>query len=527
MTTDEAPSSGRPAISDNEIIERFGGIRPMATKLGVAVTTVQGWKERGHIPSGRWQQIAASAAEHGIDLDVGTGTPAQSEVMPAAPPAESAPPEKPQPSEPVREQTETPKMPPPRAAEPKPAHREPATAKKPPPPPPAGLPDKKTSARSSRAGVAWLALGLAAALTVGLLTRPYWEPAIHPGGYAGTGGNDPAAFDRIAADLATIDATIGRLDRDLRARDDAMAGRIGALEAGGGEAGEAFAGQLADLESRMADISRSLATVSASLSRMEERLDRLDSMQESVSEPVQRELGEIGTRLDDLQSGIAARDESFRAQDTVLTDGIAAVGSAVAGLGSRLSELETRPIQTGEKIASLALAIGQVEAALDSGRPYRSALDRVAALGHDDPLITNSTALAVLSPWADHGIPDRLALHRRFVEITPQIDRALAGTEDEGWLASVWNSVKGLVTIRRIDGGADLSPVSRAEIAMERGDLAAAAAALEGAGSLGPEGEAWINQVKARITAEREIETLYGLVIAPLAGTAGAGANTQ
>jgi uncharacterized protein YukE len=490
----------------------------MATKLGVAVTTIQGWKERGHIPAGRWQQIAAAAAAHGIDLDGGADTPVQAEETPEALPDKPLSPKTPQRPDPVRERKKFgPAVPRPGTGETAAAPAKPATRKE--PPPQAGPSDKGMPVRKSGAGVAWLAVGLTVALAAGLLTRPYWEPVIHRSGPAGQGGADPAALEGLAADLTTVEATVRQLDRDIRTRNDAMAGRIGALEAGGGEAGEAYAGQLADLEARMADLSRSLSTLSGSLSRMEDRLSTL--------EPLQSELGKINARLDDLQSGMTTRDESFRAQDTVLTEGLTVVGSKLAGLESRLSELEVRPIQTGEKIAALALAIGQVEAALNSGRPYRSALDRLYALGRDDPLITDGAAVAVLSPWADHGIPDRLALHRRFVEITPQIDRALAGIEEETWLDSVWNSVKGLVTIRRIDGDGDLSPVSRAEIAMERGDLAATAATFEDAGSLGVEGDVWLNHVRARLAAETEIEALYGLVIAPLAGTAGAGANTQ
>ena len=41
----------------HKVIDAFGGIRPMAQKLGVAASTVQGWKERGVIPSGRHQKI--------------------------------------------------------------------------------------------------------------------------------------------------------------------------------------------------------------------------------------------------------------------------------------------------------------------------------------------------------------------------------------------------------------------------------------------------------------------------------------
>ncbi len=51
-----------------EIIERFGGIRPMAGKLDVPVTTVQGWKKRNAIPKRREQQIIQAAQEHNIEL---------------------------------------------------------------------------------------------------------------------------------------------------------------------------------------------------------------------------------------------------------------------------------------------------------------------------------------------------------------------------------------------------------------------------------------------------------------------------
>jgi len=51
------------------VIQRFGGIRPMATKLGVAVSTVQGWKNRGAIPESRHDEILAAARNNDIDLD--------------------------------------------------------------------------------------------------------------------------------------------------------------------------------------------------------------------------------------------------------------------------------------------------------------------------------------------------------------------------------------------------------------------------------------------------------------------------
>lgn len=51
-----------------EIIERFGGLRPMSTKTDIPVTTIQGWKKRGTIPENRMDEILLAARTHNIDL---------------------------------------------------------------------------------------------------------------------------------------------------------------------------------------------------------------------------------------------------------------------------------------------------------------------------------------------------------------------------------------------------------------------------------------------------------------------------
>jgi len=51
------------------VIDLFGGIRPMASKMGVPVTTVQGWKKRDVIPGNRRNDVMRAAAAHGIALD--------------------------------------------------------------------------------------------------------------------------------------------------------------------------------------------------------------------------------------------------------------------------------------------------------------------------------------------------------------------------------------------------------------------------------------------------------------------------
>ena len=77
--TDETMTTERPTgspasdaamrIAAQQIISQFGGIRPMANKLGVAVSTVQGWRERGAIPPRHHQRLRAAAEAHGVEID--------------------------------------------------------------------------------------------------------------------------------------------------------------------------------------------------------------------------------------------------------------------------------------------------------------------------------------------------------------------------------------------------------------------------------------------------------------------------
>ena len=57
------------AKASERLIQHFGGIRPMANKLEVPVTTVQGWKKRGAIPAARVNDLRVAAQRHGIKLE--------------------------------------------------------------------------------------------------------------------------------------------------------------------------------------------------------------------------------------------------------------------------------------------------------------------------------------------------------------------------------------------------------------------------------------------------------------------------
>ncbi len=61
-------TDARALDNAQDIIERFGGIRPMASKTGIPVTTIQGWKKRNVIPANRYEEVVNAAKESDIDL---------------------------------------------------------------------------------------------------------------------------------------------------------------------------------------------------------------------------------------------------------------------------------------------------------------------------------------------------------------------------------------------------------------------------------------------------------------------------
>jgi len=67
-STENKKQDGGAINNAVDVIERFGGIRPMATKMSVPVTTVQGWKKRNVIPGNRRDDVLRAAASNNINI---------------------------------------------------------------------------------------------------------------------------------------------------------------------------------------------------------------------------------------------------------------------------------------------------------------------------------------------------------------------------------------------------------------------------------------------------------------------------
>lgn len=59
------PETQSPA---DKVIGAFGGLTKTARAIGVAVTTVQGWKERKRVPQEHWATIMAEAKKIGATI---------------------------------------------------------------------------------------------------------------------------------------------------------------------------------------------------------------------------------------------------------------------------------------------------------------------------------------------------------------------------------------------------------------------------------------------------------------------------
>jgi len=423
------------------VVDRFGGIRPMASKLGIPVTTVQGWRGRGHIPANRTEEIRRAAAEHGVDLSAGPGA--------AKPAAATAPPE-------AGSDTKS------------------ETGAAPDTPAPTTPPPAAPQAMAGGSGVAWAALILAVVALAGVASYRYWAPLVGiqqaqtPAALtARVEKLESAAADQPDAQVAALSRKVETLSRQFAERSTGGAGN-----------GKALAAATAEIESLRASV-----------------------------ETLSQKVGQADARAR------AAGTEAQDALDTLRGE-VGALRKTVSDVAARVKAIEDRPPATGGKIAALAVAAGQLETALDSGRPYAGALDRLTALAADDAKI--AAALTPLSDSASTGVPTVATLARRFEEIAPTLTVPAQAEAAGGWMATLRAKAMSLINMRPVGEDGDASPVTRAERALARNDLSTAVTALESV----PAAASWRTAAQRRLDADAAVGAVRARIVDRLADEA-------
>ena len=523
------------------LIARFGGIRPMASKLGVAVSTVQGWRERGAIPARHHERVRGAAKTHGIEIDPADLAGAPRSAVPTPSPLRPAKPSAPEPQaeievklEPHPERSEfeakieaepEPELEPAPEAQPEPSPR-PGTASEAEPEPgpgaepelrpgPAPRPGPSPAAPSAKR--AWLggaglgALVLAAGLGLAVVARDLWTPWLDPEYGLADAGDSMGVERRLAAlESARAAAPAAGAERleglrqgliDLSARIEALEARASELAAAAPGGDVTSAARLAELDARLEDFAARTEGLDA-LPGLAARLDGL--------------AGRVGdlARLRERVAGLSALDERVEA--------LSALQARVAALAE--AQGEARGALSGQ--AALRLGVERLSEALRGSGPFAAELGLLQDLAASDALPVGAALqrlLAPIVPHAEAGIPSLAALEAGFPEVARAVRLATpAGAEDD-WVDGVLRRLSMLVTVRRLDpegrvagAGAD-AVVARAQDQLEAGGLAAALAELEGLE--GPAAEAarpWAEGAAARLAARRALTGLGRLLLGQL-----------
>ena len=504
-------NTDRETNAAHDIIQLFGGIRPMAGKLGVAVSTVQGWKERDTIPRSRHTEILAAAKEHGLELaeealgkagesaPSGAGAPRAERAAPKAPdaedggkpgsgagpmaapkadpPAESAP--KDRPASPLAAAA-TPR---PTAGATSGAGPTPRTA-----PPSTSTPTAGRGGGSSLGAFVLGAVVLAVGAGGAVLSRDAWLPYVG-GPPAASGGEATGAVTAELKDLADrTQSAIGRLEGEL----DGLATAVQTLKTPDGQSDDLVAMQ------------KQMAGVASRLEGLEAKLDNRPVVSPEDLASLSGDQAALAKRLEEL--------EGLRSDLTAQGATLAAINDELAGV---------RGAVNGD--TTLLLAGLQLRDAVRFDAPFAKEHATMAGLAGDDPEFTK--ALAAIAPFAAAGVPGVESLRESFPDMAAAVVAAQRAAEvGEGWLSGAVKRVSNLVSFRpvgSVDGDGPGAAAARAEVHLDGGDLAGAVAELEGlSGDAAAAAADWIGQAKSRLAVDGALDELAA-VMARRLGLAG------
>ncbi len=229
---------------------------------------------------------------------------------------------------------------------------------------------------------------------------------------------------------------------------------------------------------------------------------------------------EIGHAVDALRDENAALKAALEEARAKLAE-LAPLAERVAALESKAGENAAE----SENVA-LLLAVARLGAALNDSRPFAPALKTIDALAAADPTLKSAIdqALQPIAARAELGIATLADLRQAFPDLARKLAEAgtgeeladAAGAAEAGWFKRLLASIADLVTVRPT--GADAAGdstgarVARAEAALDRGDLASAAAELDGL----PAAAEWVAAARARAAAGPAIDALEALAVARL-----------
>ena len=283
---------------------------------------------------------------------------------------------------------------------------------------------------------------------------------------------------------------------------DAQTAELAALKAAVAQLADAPAPTVDPaLTDRLAALETALAVPASDFSPLIARLDALDQTVTSLqSRPATAgttdpaALAALQSQIDALKSGgIAA---------AVLAETTAAIDAKLAEVEAKVASAKADAEAIAAKSANRA-AVHQLQAALDSGAPYTSALAALA------PAVLPQ----VLADHASSGLPTLQSLRQAFPDAArAALEAALKAGTNESWTDRATAFLRGQTGARSLTPREGTDPdavLSRAEAALTAGDLTTALAEVA---ALPPEGQTamadWLARAQLRQDAAQAVQSL-------------------
>ena len=324
--------------------------------------------------------------------------------------------------------------------------------------------------------------------------------------------------------------------------------------AGDTEALGALNARIKTLEERNVETPPDLSGLTDRVTRLEETLSSIaetakDSGSVADAAALDAKLGDIGQKLQDKIDSVLA------AQQASSTNGLEALQGEVAALKAKLgalaeanlagdsSDLAPQLTTLDQRIAKLeaalpdlstaigrsaasaksgaaAIAFANLRTAIAAGRPYAAELAVLRSLMPD------LGDLGALPSHAEGGVPTVAELAGNLQRIAEANAAPTSAPAEASFLDSMIASAKSAVSIRRTGAdttGSEPSAVlARAEAALEQGNLAIAIKEVEAMPAPVSDVVAgWLDDARARASANDALTKLESTVLASLGGTAG------
>ena len=499
------------------IIERFGGIRPMAAKVGAPVTTVQGWKKRDVIPGTRREDVLRAANENSIDLsDVLKQAPG--EITRALPPFNpmggddgADRPAEASGNDNNAEITVEPILRP----QPKPM--------------PASLTTRIDTTHEDLMSA--IAAGQKRAVRASLWTTAAFAVLLAA---AGAYALWPRAqeFKTHETRIATLEGKMGAIDQDVQAMNETagslkdlvpeeMQARMAALK----EQADGIQESVGALATQAQGLSEGvLSTDAGSLSdRMSVLEAKLASMQGGQA------LADLTTRIKNLEVTIVGQQQ-LGASVTELTKIVDSLDGQVGALDQKLAAAQEQPQsplgQTLEgvsdndlKAAALLIAFSQLRDSLNRNIPFGDDVVLLQKLvGDDDPEL--QAALTRLAPQAEKGgVLTNEGLKEEFKGYAGDIVFSSLKGEDVSMGDKAKVRLTQMLNVKKngeLVGGTDTQKaVARAQTQLDQGDVQGAIATLRSLdGEAQSKAQPFIQQAEATLLADQIQNMLRQMIVA-------------